>query len=165
MSLRVQTTHHVDHLFLPIVLQKSDGRPGILIANRGEIAIRIAHAAASLGMRSIAVYSEDDAQCLHVRKCDEVRWTFGDGIGVFGAAWGVERCAGDSLQHAFMRFRNRPKSELEDTEFFLRTRRLRFPAERARGREGLFEVVQTWCGSRLVVPKMSLVLSVKNDWS
>ena len=43
----------------------------LLIANRGEIAIRIARAAAELGIRTCAVYSQDDAACLHVRKTDE----------------------------------------------------------------------------------------------
>ncbi|HWS76304.1 MAG TPA: carboxyl transferase domain-containing protein, partial [Quisquiliibacterium sp.] len=45
----------------------------LLIANRGEIAIRIARAAAELGIRSVAVHSEDDARALHVRKVDEAR--------------------------------------------------------------------------------------------
>ncbi len=42
----------------------------LLIANRGEIAIRIARAAAELGIRCVAVYAEDDSQSLHPRKAD-----------------------------------------------------------------------------------------------
>ncbi len=38
----------------------------LLIANRGEIAIRIARAAADLGLRSVAIYSEDDAAAGHL---------------------------------------------------------------------------------------------------
>ena len=43
----------------------------LLIANRGEIAIRIARAAAELGLRTVAIFSEDDAQSLHTRKMDD----------------------------------------------------------------------------------------------
>ncbi len=43
----------------------------LLIANRGEIAIRIAQACADLGIRSVAVYAEDDSACLHTRKADQ----------------------------------------------------------------------------------------------
>ncbi|WP_371364570.1 carboxyl transferase domain-containing protein [Pseudomonas sp. QL9] len=43
----------------------------LLIANRGEIAIRIARAAAELGMRSVAVFAEDDATSLHTRQADQ----------------------------------------------------------------------------------------------
>src|ERR1039457_4427053 len=42
----------------------------ILIANRGEIAIRVARAAAELGIRTVAVFSDDDAHSLHIRKTD-----------------------------------------------------------------------------------------------
>jgi len=43
----------------------------VLIANRGEIACRIARTARRLGMRTIGVYSTADAQALHRRVCDE----------------------------------------------------------------------------------------------
>ena len=42
----------------------------LLIANRGEIAIRIARAAAAFGAESVAVHSADDAESLHVRMAD-----------------------------------------------------------------------------------------------
>ena len=43
----------------------------VLIANRGEIACRIARTARRLGMRTIAVFSEADREAPHVRQCDE----------------------------------------------------------------------------------------------
>ena len=42
----------------------------LLIANRGEIAVRIARAAAELGTRTVAVYSQDDAESLHIRRAE-----------------------------------------------------------------------------------------------
>ncbi|MEO5734125.1 MAG: acetyl/propionyl/methylcrotonyl-CoA carboxylase subunit alpha [Rubrivivax sp.] len=43
----------------------------ILIANRGEIACRVAATARRLGIRTVAVYSDADAHARHVRACDE----------------------------------------------------------------------------------------------
>ncbi len=45
----------------------------LLVANRGEIAIRILRAASELGLRTVAIHSTDDATSLHTRKADEAR--------------------------------------------------------------------------------------------
>lgn len=43
----------------------------ILIANRGEIALRVIRACKELGIRSIAIYSDEDARAVHVKRADE----------------------------------------------------------------------------------------------
>jgi len=52
----------------------------VLIANRGEIAIRIARAAAELGIESVGVYGEDDSGALHLRRVDQTRALRGRGV-------------------------------------------------------------------------------------
>ena len=43
----------------------------VLIANRGEIAIRITKTLRRLGIRSVAIYSDADQEAAHVRSADE----------------------------------------------------------------------------------------------
>ena len=51
----------------------------LLIANRGEIAIRIARTAADLGIRTVGVFAEDDTTSLHRRHVDDARGLRGSG--------------------------------------------------------------------------------------
>ena len=60
----------------------------LLVANRGEIAIRIFRTAADLGMRSVAIYPPDDGGSLHVEKADAAIALPGRGVAAYldGAA-------------------------------------------------------------------------------
>src|ERR1035437_5252822 len=55
----------------------------LLIANRGEVAVRIIRSAAEMGITTVAVYSEDDAECLHVALADERHPLIGRGVGPY----------------------------------------------------------------------------------
>ena len=52
----------------------------ILIANRGEIAIRIARAASDLNIETVSMYSNDDSSSLHVTATDETLELKGNGV-------------------------------------------------------------------------------------
>ena len=56
----------------------------ILIANRGEIAIRIMRAANEMGKRTVAIYAEEDKLGLHRFKADEA-YRIGKGMGPVAA--------------------------------------------------------------------------------
>ena len=43
----------------------------LLVANRGEIAVRIIRAASELGIKTCSIYSEADANSIHRRRADE----------------------------------------------------------------------------------------------
>ncbi|WP_372604307.1 pyruvate carboxylase [Actibacterium sp.] len=61
----------------------------ILIANRGEIAIRVMRAANELGKKTVAVYAEEDKLCLHRFKADEA-YRIGEGLGPVAAYLSIE---------------------------------------------------------------------------
>src|SRR5262249_13422400 len=72
----------------------------LLVANRGEIAIRVVEAAAALGMRTIAIFSEDDANSLHVARADEARRLTGTGTAAYLDARQIVALAKDAGCHA-----------------------------------------------------------------
>src|SRR5713226_2922513 len=65
----------------------------ILVANRGEIAVRVIRACRELGIPSVAVYSDVDRAALHVRKADEAYH-----IGPPAAA---KRCGADAIHPGY----------------------------------------------------------------
>ena len=73
-----------------------------MVANRGEIAIRVMRAARELGIPSVAVYSQDDAASLHVRRADESQALAGAGARGYldiEAVVGAAKAAGCDAVH------------------------------------------------------------------
>ncbi|MCU1753017.1 acetyl/propionyl/methylcrotonyl-CoA carboxylase subunit alpha [Pseudomonas sp. 6D_7.1_Bac1] len=78
----------------------------ILIANRGEIACRIQRTAQALGYRTVAVFSDADADALHVRMADEavnigpaaVALSYLNGAAIIDAA---QRCGADAIHPGY----------------------------------------------------------------
>ena len=79
----------------------------ILIANRGEIAIRVMRAANELGKRTVAVFAEEDKLCLHRFKADEA-YRIGEGMGPVAAYLSIEEiirvakmCGADAIHPGY----------------------------------------------------------------
>jgi pyruvate carboxylase len=79
----------------------------ILIANRGEIAIRVMRAANELGKRTVAVYAEEDKLSLHRFKADEA-YKIGEGLGPVAAYLSIEEiirvakmCGADAIHPGY----------------------------------------------------------------
>jgi pyruvate carboxylase len=86
----------------------------ILVANRGEIAIRVMRAANELGHRTVAVYAEEDKLGLHRFKADEA-YRIGEGLGPVGAYLSVEEivrvakaCGADMVHPGYGLLSERP---------------------------------------------------------
>ncbi len=79
----------------------------ILIANRGEIAIRVMRAANELGKRTVAVYAEEDKLSLHRFKADEA-YLIGEGLSPVGAYLSIaeiirvaKECGADAIHPGY----------------------------------------------------------------
>jgi len=68
----------------------------LLIANRGEVAVRVIRTASEMGVATVAVYSPDDVQCLHVAMADESRALEGAGAAAYLDIDQIIRVARDS---------------------------------------------------------------------
>jgi len=72
------------------------GFQSILVANRGEIAIRIMRAANDLGINAVAVYSEDDSKALHRTVADQAVALKGSGVPAYLNMDGIIEAAKES---------------------------------------------------------------------
>ena len=77
----------------------------LLIANRGEIAIRIARAAAEFGMQTTAIYAEDDSESLHVRRANNAIQLPGIGpaayLNIEGIVAIARECGADAIHPGY----------------------------------------------------------------
>jgi pyruvate carboxylase len=79
----------------------------ILVANRGEIAIRVMRAATELGKRTVAIYAEEDKLSLHRFKADEA-YRVGEGLGPIAAYLSIpdiimaaRQCGADAIHPGY----------------------------------------------------------------
>src|SRR5438876_8415423 len=70
-------------------LSTSNAAKKLLVANRSEIAIRVFRAATELGIRTIAIYAEEDKLSLHRFKADEA-YQVGQGMGPIEAYLSID---------------------------------------------------------------------------
>ncbi len=77
----------------------------VLIANRGEIAVRVMRAAAELGIRTVALFSEDDVHSLHTQKADEAYPLRGAGVSAYmdveQILSGAKECGCDAIHPGY----------------------------------------------------------------
>jgi pyruvate carboxylase len=66
---------------------------GVLVANRGEIAVRIIRAANDLNLRTVAVFSEDESASLHTKMADETYELNGRGVPAYLDMDGIIKAA------------------------------------------------------------------------
>ena len=72
----------------------------VLIANRGEIAIRIAHTLREMGIQTIAVFAEPDKDALHVSIADEAR-AIGSYLDVLEVVRTAKECQADAIHPGY----------------------------------------------------------------
>lgn len=73
-----------------------DVTEAVLVANRGEVALRVFRSARELGMRCVAVHTSDEADAVHVREADDSAQLLGDGIAAYLDPEGIVAAARQS---------------------------------------------------------------------